>query len=85
MYVLGIKPQISLAKSLIEDIVQQLGNAQVRLDMALSKREPRIPPKSPDSPKSSPGTPRSERISPFPGKFSIILIVTMKIYIIIKQ
>lgn len=65
---LGSKEQVSVAKSLIEDIVENQERTQMYLDSALARREPRLPPKTSESPRSSPDSPRSERISPFPGK-----------------
>lgn len=56
-----------VAKSLIEDIIENHERAQVYLDSALARREPRLPPKSSESPKPTPDSPRSERISPLPG------------------
>lgn len=63
----GTKEQISVAKSLIEDIIENYERAQMYLDSALARREPRLPPKSSESPKPTPDSPRSERISPLPG------------------
>lgn len=63
----GTKEQVSVAKSVIEDIIENQERAQMYLDAALAKREPRLPPKSSESPKPSPDSPRSERISPLPG------------------
>lgn len=57
-----------MAKSLIDEVVEQSQKAQVQIDASLAKREPRLPPKSGDSPKSV-GSPKVERISPVPGKY----------------
>lgn len=72
---IGTKEQISVAKSLIDDIVEDYERSQMYLDSALARREPRLPPKSSESPKPTPDSPRSERISPLPGityNFSIL-------------
>ncbi|RZC39303.1 TUDOR and/or KH 1 domain containing protein [Asbolus verrucosus] len=63
----GTKEQIVVAKSLIEEVVEQLQRAQVQIDASLAKREPRLPPKGGDSPKSV-DSPKVERISPVPGQ-----------------
>ncbi|CAH1376311.1 unnamed protein product [Tenebrio molitor] len=63
----GTREQIAVAKSLIDEVVEQSQKAQVQIDASLAKREPRLPPKSGDSPKSV-GSPKVERISPVPGQ-----------------
>ncbi|XP_072395955.1 tudor and KH domain-containing protein homolog [Diabrotica undecimpunctata] len=63
----GTKEQINVAKSLVEDIVEQVLEQQQRLEASLAKREPRLPPKSPESNKRI-ESPRGERMSPIPGQ-----------------
>ncbi|CAH1972681.1 unnamed protein product [Acanthoscelides obtectus] len=61
----GTLDQINIAKSLIEDVVEQTLQSQQVLETSLAKRQPRLPPKGEvlklDSPKV-------ERISPVPGQ-----------------
>ncbi|CAG9863106.1 unnamed protein product [Phyllotreta striolata] len=63
----GTKEQINVAKSLIDDIVEEVMEQQQRLEASLAKREPRIPLKSPDLAKTI-ESPRVERMSPLPGQ-----------------
>jgi len=63
----GTKEQINIAKSLIEEVVEQCQMSQSHIEMTLAKREPRLPAKSP-SPKPPLENPRVERISPIPGQ-----------------
>ncbi|KAJ8972424.1 hypothetical protein NQ317_012442 [Molorchus minor] len=63
----GTKEQINVAKSLIEDVVEEALQSQQRIEASLSKREPRIPPKSPENLKKV-DSPKVERISPVPGQ-----------------
>ncbi|KAJ8942111.1 hypothetical protein NQ318_000706, partial [Aromia moschata] len=63
----GTRDQINVAKSLIEDIVDQVQQSQQRIEASLSKREPRLPPKSPENVKNI-DSPKVERISPVPGQ-----------------
>ncbi|KAJ8931251.1 hypothetical protein NQ314_015855 [Rhamnusium bicolor] len=64
----GTKEQINIAKSLVEDIVEQATESQQRIEASLLKREPRLPPKSSENLKIV-ESPKVERISPIPGKF----------------
>lgn len=63
----GTREQIVVAKSLIEEIVEQALQSQQQVETSLAKREPRLPPKSLD-PHNKLDSPKSERISPIPGK-----------------
>lgn len=67
LIILGTKEQINVAKSLIDDIVEQSLQQQKRLEASLAKREPRIPPKSPELAKTI-DSPKVERMSPIPGR-----------------
>mgnify|MGYP005985404031 CR=1 FL=1 len=62
----GTQEQISVAKSLLDKVVEKYQRSQEQIEATLAKREPRLPPKSGDSPKSI-GSPKVERISPVPG------------------
>ncbi|EFA09059.1 tudor and KH domain-containing protein homolog [Tribolium castaneum] len=63
----GTREQIVVAKSLIEEIVEQSHKTQVQIEASLAKREPRLPPKASESPKPV-ESPKVERISPVPGQ-----------------
>ncbi|XP_063915993.1 tudor and KH domain-containing protein homolog isoform X1 [Zophobas morio] len=63
----GTQEQISVAKSLLDKVVEKYQRSQEQIEATLAKREPRLPPKSGDSPKSI-GSPKVERISPVPGQ-----------------
>lgn len=66
----GSKEQIGLAKSMIEDIVNESLTIKQKIESTLAKREPRAPPKSPEIVKVD--SPKCERISPVPGKVLLI-------------
>ncbi|CAG9812570.1 unnamed protein product [Phaedon cochleariae] len=63
----GTKEQISVARSLIEDIVEKSTAKQQTIDASLAKREPRLPPRSPEHVKGV-GSPKAERLSPILGQ-----------------
>ncbi|XP_044272640.1 tudor and KH domain-containing protein homolog [Tribolium madens] len=63
----GTKEQIVVAKSLIEEIVEESQKIQGQIEASLAKREPRLPPRSSESPKPA-ESPKVERISPVPGQ-----------------
>lgn len=68
LLILGTKEQIVVAKSLIEEIVEQTLQSQQQVESSLAKREPRLPPKNVESESLNKlDSPRSERISPIPG------------------
>ncbi|KAG5879378.1 hypothetical protein JTB14_032084 [Gonioctena quinquepunctata] len=63
----GTKEQINVARSLIEDVVEQAAQTQQKIEESLAKREPRLPLRSPENVKRM-GSPKVERMSPVPGQ-----------------
>ncbi|KAF2883345.1 hypothetical protein ILUMI_22847 [Ignelater luminosus] len=63
----GTQEQINIAKSLIEELVEQSQLSQSHIESTLAKREPRGPAKSP-SPKPPIESPKVEKIFSMPGQ-----------------
>ncbi|XP_066258334.1 tudor and KH domain-containing protein homolog [Euwallacea similis] len=63
----GSREQINVARSLIEAVVEESQQSWQLIDESLSKREPRLPPKSPDVVKKI-ETPKCEQISTISGQ-----------------
>ncbi|XP_030758561.1 tudor and KH domain-containing protein homolog [Sitophilus oryzae] len=67
MVIKGTREQINVARSLIEEVVEQSQLCQQVIHESLSKREPRLPARSPEVVKKV-ETPKYEKITPVPGQ-----------------
>lgn len=74
----GLQDQVKLAKSYIEEIVERTQAQQSEIDLSLSKREPRVPPKSTSPNLKGHESPKCERISPIPGKYYFNTIISIE-------
>lgn len=64
----GTSDQIRLAKSYIDEIIENFERTKAKMQATLAKREPRLPLKHHDNAKSPAGSPKVERMSPIPGQ-----------------